>query len=331
MIAPGSRLVLLLCLVDRIPVPPAPRRRGRPRRSSERLFLEALVVMIVRQLHRPGELSGVLAEPTPELLHGRALLTEQGSWPCRRTWERRLGRPPETLPAQLGCLGRCLVEQLQPWAHGGRAVAIDSTVLHARGGVRHARDRAAGLVPHTSIDPEAHWTRSGGHGRVSGWQRHLVSTVAGVWIPLAAALTPADAADNELAPPLLADLPAEVRTDPIVRDPALLEGQAAFAGTRVPVWVLFNYLTAPRCRRPGRAPRPAGRRVLDPLARLARRPERPAARRRGRRRPRRAGHGRRPPLAPVIGAGGADRRLPRARSTVAGERALCPSRWVRIS
>jgi uncharacterized protein (DUF433 family) len=32
--------------------------------------------------------------------------------------------------------------------------------------------------------------------------------------------------------------------DPIVRDPDLVEGQAAFAGTRVPVWVLFNYLTA---------------------------------------------------------------------------------------
>jgi uncharacterized protein (DUF433 family) len=31
--------------------------------------------------------------------------------------------------------------------------------------------------------------------------------------------------------------------DQVVRDPELLEGQAAFAGTRVPVWVLFNYLT----------------------------------------------------------------------------------------
>jgi uncharacterized protein (DUF433 family) len=29
---------------------------------------------------------------------------------------------------------------------------------------------------------------------------------------------------------------------PIARDPELLEGQATFAGTRVPVWVLFNYL-----------------------------------------------------------------------------------------
>jgi hypothetical protein len=96
----------------------------------------------------------------------RGLLVEHGAFPARRTWERRLRRMPETLPAQIGCLGRCLVEQLQPWASGGRAVAIDSTVLHARGGVWHAKHRAAGVVPHSSIDTEAHWTKSGWHGWV---------------------------------------------------------------------------------------------------------------------------------------------------------------------
>jgi Transposase DDE domain len=211
MIAPGSRLVLLLRLVDRIPVPPAPRRRGRPRQYSERLLLKALVVMLVRHLHRPGELLAVLDEPTAEMRQVRALLSEHGRWPCRRTWERRLGRLPDSLPAQLGCLGRCLVEQLQPWATCGRAVAIDSTTLQARGGVWHAKDRAAGVVPHTSIDTEAHWTKSGWHGWVYGWKLHLVSTVAGVWIPLAAELTPANIADPEPAPGLLAELPAEVR------------------------------------------------------------------------------------------------------------------------
>ena len=212
MIAPGSRLVLLLRLVDRIPLPaPDQRRRGRPRRYSDRLFLKALVVMIVRHLHRPGELLAVLDEPTAEMLQVRALLSEAGRRPCRRTWERRLGALPETLPAQIVCLGHCLVEQLQPWQDAGRAVAIDSTVLHARGGVWHAKHRAAGVVPHTTIDTEAHWTKSGWHGWVYGWKLHLVSTVARVWIPLAAELTPANAADNELAPTLLADLPAEVR------------------------------------------------------------------------------------------------------------------------
>ena len=211
MIAPGSRLVLLLRLVDRIPVPAPPPRRGRPRRYSERLFLKALVVMLVRHLHRPGELLAVLDEPTAEMMQVRALLSEHGRWPCRRTWERRLAHLPDSLPAQLGCLGRCLVDQLQPWADCGRAVAIDSTTLQARGGVWHAKHRKAGVVPHTSIDTEAHWTKSGWHGWVYGWKLHLVSTVAGVWIPLAAELTPANVADNDPAPLLLSELPAEVR------------------------------------------------------------------------------------------------------------------------
>src|SRR5919206_4839004 len=120
MIAPGSRLVLLLRLIDRIPLPALDgRRRGRPRQYSDRLFLKALVVMVVRHLHRPGELLAVLAEPTPEMVQVRALLSEAGRWPCRRTWERRLGAVPETLPAQIVCLGHYLVEQLQPWADCG--------------------------------------------------------------------------------------------------------------------------------------------------------------------------------------------------------------------
>jgi hypothetical protein len=115
MIPLGSRLVLLVRLVDRLPMPASQRRRrGRPHCYSDRLFLKALVVMIVRRLHRPGELLAVLDEPTPEMLEIRALLSEHGCVPCRRTWERRLGRIPETLPAQIRCLGHCLVEHSQP-------------------------------------------------------------------------------------------------------------------------------------------------------------------------------------------------------------------------
>jgi len=73
------------------------------------------------------------------------------------------------------------------------------------------KDREAGKVPHTSIDTEAHWTKSGWHGWVYGWKLHLVATAAAVWIPLAAILTPANAADNEEAPALIRELPAELR------------------------------------------------------------------------------------------------------------------------
>jgi hypothetical protein len=212
MVPQGSVLVTLVDLIDRLPEPPPRRRgRGRPAVYSDRLFLKALVIMVVRHLPRVHTLLEVLAQDTPEMRRLRALLAEGGRFPARRTWERRLAALPEALPGRIGCLGRCLVERLDPWRDGGRAAAIDSTVLRALGGVWHKRHREAGIVPHTAIDTEAHWTKSGWHGWVYGWKLHLVTAVAAVWIPLAAELTPANAADNEVAPRLLPELPPELR------------------------------------------------------------------------------------------------------------------------
>jgi hypothetical protein len=211
MVGQESILVMLLRLIDTIPLPPPPakRGRGRPVVYSERLFLKALVVMIVKHLPTVGTLLAVLEEPT--LRPVRLLLSEQGRYPTRRTWERRRAAVPDRLPAQIACLGQHLVALLNPFAQAGRAAAIDSTALGACGGVWHKKDRAAGVVPHTSIDTQAPWTTSGWHGWVYGWKLHLVTTVAAVWIPLAAELTPANVADNEQAPALLAALPPEVR------------------------------------------------------------------------------------------------------------------------
>jgi hypothetical protein len=213
MVLQDSLLVTLVQLVDRLPMPPQPskRGRGRPIVYTDRLFLKALVIMIVRHLHKVNELLSVLAQPTAEMATLRALLHEQGSFPSRRTWERRLKAIPQTLPAQIGCLGRLLVELIQPWTSAGRAVAIDSTVLRARGGVWHQKHREKGEVPHSSIDTEAHWTKSGWHGWVYGWKLHVVSVVAAVWFPIAAVLTAANVADSEPAPDLLREVPAEVR------------------------------------------------------------------------------------------------------------------------
>lgn len=181
MVPDRSLLVLLVLLVDRIPLPPVPPRRGRPCVYSERVFLKALVIMIVRQLPNVHALLAVLEQPTPEMQHLRLLLGEDGSYPSRRTFERRLGAIPDRLPAQIACLGQHLVDLIQPWAACGRAVALDSTVLVAyKGGVWHRRDREAGHVPHSVIDIEAHWTKSGWHGWVYGWKLHLVTTVAAV-------------------------------------------------------------------------------------------------------------------------------------------------------
>ena len=213
MIGQLSLLVMLVQLIDRLPPLPAPskRGRGRPKTYTDHLFLKALVIMIVRRLHTVHELLTVLEQPSPEMQRLRLLLTEKGKYPSRRTWERRLQALPDTLPAQIGCLGRSLVRMIEPWAECGRAVAIDSTILRARGGVWHKKDREAGVVPHSSIDTEAHWTKSGWHGWVYGWKLHLASLVADCWIPVAAELTAANVHDATVAPAVLDEVPLDTR------------------------------------------------------------------------------------------------------------------------
>ncbi|GAC1396275.1 MAG: hypothetical protein NVSMB65_15430 [Chloroflexota bacterium] len=219
-------LPALLQLIDHIELPPLARRRGRPYVYPDRLLLKAVTILLVRHLPNVHALLAVLAEQTAEMAQLRAQLTDaQGRFPARRTWERRFVAITETLPALIVWLGAYLLVLLQPWGTGGRAAAIDSTLLGARGGVWHKKHREAGVVPHTSIDTEAGWSKSGWHGWVYGWKLHVVVTVSDtVWLPLAAELTPAPTADNVQALSLVAVLPPQVHVllgDVHYNDPTL--------------------------------------------------------------------------------------------------------------
>lgn len=213
MLSSEPLLVTLVKLVDRIPAPPPPKKRGRgrPRTYTDKLIVKALIIMVIRRLYSAYSLLSFLEQETALTVQLRFLLTEGDQFPTRRTWERRLAQLPARLPGLIGCLGRHLVTLIQPWLKQGRAAAIDSTPLRAKGGVWHKKDREAGVVPHSSIDTEAHWSKSGYHGWWYGWKLHLACTVASVWIPLAAELTAANEADNEVAPALIEQLPLEVR------------------------------------------------------------------------------------------------------------------------
>jgi hypothetical protein len=65
MLPDTSILITLLTLIDRMPVPPRPARRGHPPVYPDRLFLKALVIMILRHLPREHSLLAVLDEPDP--------------------------------------------------------------------------------------------------------------------------------------------------------------------------------------------------------------------------------------------------------------------------
>ena len=121
MIHQDSLLVTMVKLVDRIPMPPTPAKRGpgRPKFYPNRLFLKALVIMIVRHLHKVNELRTVLEQPGTRILlqpllifarpregtacqeqqHGKARLSPAFSHPGRSRaggGPIASGRPPQS-------------------------------------------------------------------------------------------------------------------------------------------------------------------------------------------------------------------------------------------
>jgi hypothetical protein len=167
--------------------------------------------MVIRRLYTAYSLLAFLNQDSELTRRLRELLTEDGRFPVRRTWERRMAALPDTLPGLIGCLGRHLVSLIQPWGTHGKATAIDSTPLRAKGGVWHKKHREQGIVPHSTIDTQAAWSKSGYHGWWYGWKLHLCCTAgASVWIPLVADLTPADIYDAIPAAGLQRELPLEV-------------------------------------------------------------------------------------------------------------------------
>jgi hypothetical protein len=66
MVSQDSLLVTLVKLVDRVPMPVLPTKlgRGHPIVYPDRLFVKAIVIMLVRHLPSVHELLSVLAQPT---------------------------------------------------------------------------------------------------------------------------------------------------------------------------------------------------------------------------------------------------------------------------
>jgi hypothetical protein len=95
MIWQDGLLVTLVKLVDHVPTPTPPAKRGpgRPRVYTDRLFLKALVVMIVRHLHTVTELLSGPIRNFFDASHGYAAATEEdASGPCSARRERSRSR-----------------------------------------------------------------------------------------------------------------------------------------------------------------------------------------------------------------------------------------------
>ncbi len=57
-------------------------------------------------------------------------------------------------------------------------IAVDSTLLKAKGHVWHKSSMKKGVVPRSGIDTDARWGHSRTKGSIFGYKLHLISTTA---------------------------------------------------------------------------------------------------------------------------------------------------------
>ena len=79
-------------------------------------------------------------------------------------------------------------------------VAIDSTLLRAKGRPWHKSSMIKGVVPCSGIDTDARWGFSHTKQWIFGYKLHLVSSTGSLIVPLSADFTQANAYDNQMYP-----------------------------------------------------------------------------------------------------------------------------------
>ena len=101
MVSQDSLLVTLVKLVDRLPMPALPSKRGRghPQVYSNRLFLKALVMMLVRHLHKVHELPSRAHTTNRRNAHAARPVDRAGTLPITSY----LGTPNVRTPGDAPC------------------------------------------------------------------------------------------------------------------------------------------------------------------------------------------------------------------------------------
>jgi hypothetical protein len=115
--------------------------------------------------------------------------------PDRRTFDRRLKTISIDIKERIAIMTSLFVyeKMIDPYI-----VAIDSTLLKAKGHVWHKSSMNNGIVPRSGIDTDARWGFSHTKGWIFGYKLHMISSTGSVIVPLAADFTTANVYDNQM-------------------------------------------------------------------------------------------------------------------------------------
>lgn len=121
--------------------------------------------------------------------------------PDRRTFDRRLKTISIDIKERIAIMTSLFVceKMVDPYI-----VAIDSTLLKAKGHIWHKSSMNKGIVPRSGIDTDARWGFSHTKGWIFGYKLHLISSTGSTIVPLAADFTTANVQDNQLYNPMTA-------------------------------------------------------------------------------------------------------------------------------
>jgi hypothetical protein len=185
------------------------KRRGRPYIYSPTVILRCFVVRIWLRLDSNRSLHEYLAMDYP---YNRRVLRVCGltSLPDRRTFDRRLSTISADIKERIAAMAVLFVKEkfVDPYI-----VAIDSTLLRAKGRPWHKSSMIKGVVPCSGIDTDARWGFSHTKQWIFGYKLHLVSSTGSLIVPLSADFTQANAYDNQIYPAITcsSSLPHGVR------------------------------------------------------------------------------------------------------------------------
>ena len=129
--------------------------------------------------------------------------------PDRRTFDRRLNTISTDIKERIATMTSLLVHEkmIDPYI-----VAIDSTLLKAKGSVWHKSSMIKGVVPRSGIDTDARWGFSHTKGWIFGYKLHVISSTGSLIVPLSADFTTANVQDNQMYNPMTSSMTTTTTT-----------------------------------------------------------------------------------------------------------------------